>query len=393
MSNIFKQVVTELGIKHYTSSAYHPESQGALERFHQTLKNMMRTYCTENKKDWDEGIHLLFFASRESVQDSLGYSPFELIFGHTVRGPLKLLKEQLMSEDKPRDLLTYVCTFKDRLQNACEIANNNLKQTQKDMKSRYDKNTKVRVFKPGDKVLIFLPIQGRSLNARYQGPYEIESCHSLLNYLVKTPDRRKSKQLCHVNMIKMYHSRVPDGTEKQVHNVSLVVNTSDNDNTLDGSEIGHDVRLKNSEILAKIEEKMRHLDTMQKDELSQLITEYSDLFPDVHIKTIVVYHGFNILFVSIGQNLAKDIISYVNPMSYINSIEHSIVITYISYTEVTQVISTLKNSSAVWDELPTFVAEKCISGYIEPLTYLISTSFTEGVFPKELKLARVVPIF
>ena len=198
MSNIFKQVVTELGIKHYTSSAYHPESQGALERFHQTLKNMMRTYCTENKKDWDEGIHLLLFASRESVQDSLGYSPFELIFGHTVRGPLKLLKEQFMSEDKPRDLLTYVCTFKDRLQNACEIANNNLKQTQKDMKSRYDKNTKVRVFKPGDKVLIFLPIQGRPLNARYQGPYEIESCHSPLNYLVKTPDRRKSKQLCHV---------------------------------------------------------------------------------------------------------------------------------------------------------------------------------------------------
>ena len=80
-------------------------------------------------------------------------------------------------------------------------------------------------------------------------------------------------------------------------------------------------------------------------------------------------------------------------MSYINSIEHSIVITDISYTEVTQVISTLKNSSAGWDELPTFVAKKCISGYIEPLTYLINTSFTEGVFPKELKLARVVPIF
>ena len=65
-------------------------------------------------------------------------------------------------------------------------------------------------------------------------------------------------------------------------------------------------------------------------------------------------------------------------MSYINSIEHSIVITYIPYTEVTQVISTLKNSSDGWDKLPTFVAKKCISGYIEPLTYMINTSFTEG---------------
>ena len=80
-------------------------------------------------------------------------------------------------------------------------------------------------------------------------------------------------------------------------------------------------------------------------------------------------------------------------MSYINSVEHSIVITDISYTEVTQVISTLKNSSAGWDELPTFVAKECVNGYIEPLTYLINTPFTEGVFPIELKLARVVPIF
>ena len=41
MSGIFQQVMHELGIKQYRSSAYHPESQGALERFHQTLKNMI----------------------------------------------------------------------------------------------------------------------------------------------------------------------------------------------------------------------------------------------------------------------------------------------------------------------------------------------------------------
>ena len=87
MSGIFQQVMHELGIKQYRSSAYHPESQGALERFHQTLKNMIRSYCFDTEKDWDEGIHLLLFAVRESVQESLGFSPFELVFGHTVRGP------------------------------------------------------------------------------------------------------------------------------------------------------------------------------------------------------------------------------------------------------------------------------------------------------------------
>ncbi|KAL5005858.1 hypothetical protein ScPMuIL_017016, partial [Solemya velum] len=78
MSGIFQQVMYQLQIKQYKSSAYHPESQGALERFHQTLKNMMRSYCFENKRDWDEGIHMLLFGVRESVQESLGFSPFEL---------------------------------------------------------------------------------------------------------------------------------------------------------------------------------------------------------------------------------------------------------------------------------------------------------------------------
>ena len=94
----------ELGIKQYRSSAYHPESQGALERFHQTLKNI-RSYCFDTEKNWDEDIHLLLFAVRESIQESLGFSPFELVFGHSVRGPLKLLKEKFLSMDET--LLNY----------------------------------------------------------------------------------------------------------------------------------------------------------------------------------------------------------------------------------------------------------------------------------------------
>ena len=111
MSGIFQQVMHELGIKQYNSSAYHPESQGSLERFHQTYKNMIRTYCFDTEKDWDEGVHLLLFAARESVQESLGFSPFELVFGHTVRGPLKLLKEKFLSVNKESESITVCFRF------------------------------------------------------------------------------------------------------------------------------------------------------------------------------------------------------------------------------------------------------------------------------------------
>ena len=48
MSGVFQQVLHEFGIKQYR--LYHPESQGALNRFHQTLKNMIRSYCFDTEK-------------------------------------------------------------------------------------------------------------------------------------------------------------------------------------------------------------------------------------------------------------------------------------------------------------------------------------------------------
>ena len=88
MSGIFQQVMYELGVRQINSSAYHLESQDALERFHASLKTMIRAYVEQHEKDWDVGLPLLMFAARESVQESLGFSPFDLVFGHHVRGPL-----------------------------------------------------------------------------------------------------------------------------------------------------------------------------------------------------------------------------------------------------------------------------------------------------------------
>jgi len=43
-SGAFQEVMFQLGIKQMKSTAYHTQSQGALERFHQTLKSMLRAY-------------------------------------------------------------------------------------------------------------------------------------------------------------------------------------------------------------------------------------------------------------------------------------------------------------------------------------------------------------
>ena len=272
MSGIFQQVMHELGIKQYRSSAYHPESQGALERFHQTLKNMIRSYCFDTEKDWDEGIHLLLFAVRESVQESLGFSPFELVFGHSVRGPLKLLKEKFLSNDEtPLNLLQYVSDFRNRLSRACEVARSNLKTSQGKMKERYDNHVIDRKFKPGDKVLALLPIPGRPLQARYFGPYTIDKKTSDLNYTINTPGRRKNKQMCHVNMLKEYFDRdssisKPITVVNTVSQESNVFEPEGNSDFIDKSDPGPS-KLENSDILRNLNNKLSHLEPSHQEEL------------------------------------------------------------------------------------------------------------------------------
>ncbi|MPC29412.1 uncharacterized protein E2C01_022643 [Portunus trituberculatus] len=135
MSNIFQQALSQIGVTHIRSSAYHPESQGALERYHNTLKNMLRKYCQEHTKDWDRGLPLLLFATREVPQESLGFSANELVFAHTIRGPLSLLKGAWTCEPaESKNLLQYVLDLKTRISEALELAHDNLKLAQGKMK-------------------------------------------------------------------------------------------------------------------------------------------------------------------------------------------------------------------------------------------------------------------
>ena len=102
-AKLFHQVWSELNVVVKHSSPYHPQSQGAIERFHGTLKNMIRAFVEGQPKEWDEAIPFLLFAVRDAPTESLGFSPFELVFGHEVRGPLQLLREKIMRPAPPGD--------------------------------------------------------------------------------------------------------------------------------------------------------------------------------------------------------------------------------------------------------------------------------------------------
>ena len=78
----------------------------------------MRAYCFEYQNEWDQSIHLPLFARNETLQDSSWFSPFELVFVRSMRGPLKVLKESWLEEYPPVNLLDQVSDLRHRLTSA-----------------------------------------------------------------------------------------------------------------------------------------------------------------------------------------------------------------------------------------------------------------------------------
>ena len=315
MSKQFARALRQLKAKHNISSAYHPQSQGALERFHQTLKSLLRSYCVELGSDWEEGLPWLLLAIREVVQESTGFSPNELVFGHAVRGPTAVLADEWCTAETPVNVLDYVSGFRYRLYEARAAARRKLGKAQSKMQRLYNRRAKQRSFKLGDKVLALLPILNSPFQAKFGGPYEIVKCFNDHNYVISTPDRRKKVQVCHINLLKPYFSPLPaapvgliattqlGGSSDPDYVVSSVGNGSESldfvsEESSEGvrgpSQAIVEGRLRNSEFLAELPLHLSHLNDMEKTDIIGLIEFFPALFPDVPTRTSVIEHDIDV---------------------------------------------------------------------------------------------------
>jgi len=111
---------------------------------------------------------------------------------------LKAFKGKWLCENTDISILDYVSGFKHKLTRACEIAHENVKQSQLKFKQWYNKDARMREFKPGEKVLVLLPVPGHPLEAQYFGPYIIKSRLNDLNYIMNATTGRKKRQICQV---------------------------------------------------------------------------------------------------------------------------------------------------------------------------------------------------
>ena len=108
-----------------------------------------------------------------------------------------------------------------------------------------------------------------------------------------------------------------------------------------------------------------------------------------------ISNGFNSFFVNIGPSLANKIPpDGRSPSEFVKTnVIDSIVMDGVLADEVIKIIRNVKEGSSGWDDISASVVKKTYSSFIEPITHILNISITKGVFPNELKIAKVIPLF
>jgi len=84
-TELMKTLYREFDAHHVSSTPYHPQTNGLVERFSRTIAIMLSMFVSDHHKDWDEYVQYVVFAYNTVQQDSAGCTPFYLVYGFEVR--------------------------------------------------------------------------------------------------------------------------------------------------------------------------------------------------------------------------------------------------------------------------------------------------------------------
>lgn len=160
-SNLFTELNKLLGIQKFRTTAYHPQANGILERWHRTLKNSIK--CHGNPR-WTETLPTILLGLRSIVLQNLNASPAELVYGTNLRLPyfyFDKIKQSLVSNAS-----TFVERLKDAMNDIKPMPSSN--HHKQNVFVHKDMSSCTHVFVRTDGVK-------KALQPTYTGPFEVIS--------------------------------------------------------------------------------------------------------------------------------------------------------------------------------------------------------------------------
>ncbi|MCG8044919.1 MAG: RNase H-like domain-containing protein [Candidatus Thiodiazotropha endolucinida] len=154
-SSVIKELCSLAGVGKSRTTPYHPMGNGMVERFNQTLLNMLGTLEHHKKEDWKSYVAPLVHSYNATKHPSTGYSPYFLMFGRHPRlaidaylGITSPEESAIVSQDH------YATKLKKRLQFAYKVASKEAQKTANKNKANYDVRVREATLDIGDRVLI-----------------------------------------------------------------------------------------------------------------------------------------------------------------------------------------------------------------------------------------------
>jgi len=178
-AGVMRELNAMLGIDSKLSTAFHPQTDGQMERMNQELEQYLRMFIDHQQEQWPEWLGTAEFAYNNKVQTSTKVSPFKANSGQDPRMGFELRKKRKFEEANK---------FVERMQEIQGEAKAALSKAQEDMKKYADRHrTEVEEYRVGDLVLLSTKdlkyqMVGRrmeKLTERFVGPYKVKSIVSM----------------------------------------------------------------------------------------------------------------------------------------------------------------------------------------------------------------------
>lgn len=187
LSKLMRDVCEALNISKIQTTPYHPQSNGAVERFNQTLTGLLSHYVARDQRDWDEWVPFAMFAYNTAVHDSCAESPFYLLYGRDPDLPSAIIESP--------QRVTYSCVedyreeLTRRMQISHEIAAKALREAAEKRKKLHDRRSRDAPHSVGDRVYLQIHQTAKGLTKKFgpkwKGPYRILQKTSPVTFKIK----------------------------------------------------------------------------------------------------------------------------------------------------------------------------------------------------------------